>query len=60
MDEDLEELQQMLEETESIHTSLSPYCSRVVDVSCQDSRLQEPQVLFDGSQTVVRSLESGG
>ncbi len=59
MDEDLEELQLMLKETESIHNSLSPYCLTVADVSFQDSSLQEPKILFDGSQSVVKSLDSG-
>ena len=63
-DDDLDELQQMLDETESIHQHLSPYCSSVSVVgtqgSPQDNSLQDPQVLFGpGSQPIVKSLESG-
>jgi hypothetical protein len=53
MDNFLDDLQQMLVETESIHQTLLPLCSRF-KVACQDSQetyqdgnLQEPPVSFD-------------
>ena len=61
MDKFLDELQLMLVETESIHQTLSPLCSRF-KVSCEESyhdrKLQETSVLFDRSQPVTHLMES--
>jgi hypothetical protein len=64
MEADLEELQLMLNETESIHQSLSPFCLRVQGIGTQEeplqgNGLQEPRIFFDEGQTFVKSLESG-
>jgi hypothetical protein len=62
MDNFLDDLQQMLSETESIHQTLSPLCSRFTlacQESYQDRKFQEPTVSFDRSQPVSFSMESG-
>jgi hypothetical protein len=64
MDEDLREL---LNETEKIHDSLSPFCLRAQGDERRvhdspSSLLQKsslPQLSLAGGQTVVKSLESG-
>jgi hypothetical protein len=62
MDNLLDDLQQMLVETESIHQTLAPLCSRF-KVACresyQDRNLQDLPVSSDRSQPVSHSMESG-
>jgi hypothetical protein len=63
MDNFLDELQLTLIETESIHQTLSPLCSRFT-VACQESYQERPfEPIFssqlDRSQPVSHSMESG-
>jgi hypothetical protein len=62
MNEDLEKLELMLNETESIYQSLLPFCSTVQDIGTHEAPYQdqqEPHNLNDGSQTCVKPMESG-